>query len=185
MVWRNHEASYDVAELEPPSRKKTTFVLQEYFVPVERLDDFIPIMKKVFQKHRVKVFNVSIRHALPDPGTFLAWAPEEVFALVVYYEQGTGERAKSKVASWTRELISEALAVKGRHYLPYQIHATPEQFHAGYPRAQEFFLLKKKLDPTHKFRNRLWDQYYLPQISKNFAPSIEKRAPASKILPVK
>jgi FAD/FMN-containing dehydrogenase len=160
VVWRNHEASYDVAELEPPSREKTTFVLQEYFVPVGKLNEFIPRMRKVFKKHRARVFNVSIRHALPDPGTLLAWAPEEVFALVVYYEQGTGERAKTRVADWTRELISEALAVQGRYYLPYQIHATPEQFHSAYPRAQEFFLLKKKLDPTNKFRNKLWDRYF-------------------------
>src|SRR5262249_19787460 len=34
--WRNYEASYDVRELEPVSRKLSTFVLQEYFVPVGR-----------------------------------------------------------------------------------------------------------------------------------------------------
>jgi FAD/FMN-containing dehydrogenase len=179
VVWRNHEASYDVAELEPPSREKTTFVLQEYFVPVARLDDFILKMKRVFKKHRTKVFNVSIRHAQPDPGTYLAWATEEVFALVIYYEQGTSERAKTKVATWTRELISEALAVKGRYYLPYQIHATPEQFHAAYPRAQEFFLLKKKLDPTNKFRNKLWDRYYPTELSKASVPDSKARKPAS------
>jgi hypothetical protein len=179
VVWRNHEASYDVAELEPPSREKTTFVLQEYFVPVARLDDFISRMKRVFKKHRTKVFNVSIRHAQPDPGTLLAWATEEVFALVIYYEQGTGKRARTKVATWTRELISEALAVKGRYYLPYQIHATPEQFHAAYPRAQEFFLLKKKLDPKNKFRNKLWDRYYPTELSKASVPDSQPRKPAS------
>ena len=36
--WRNYEAGYDVAELEPPSRRHRTYVLQEYFVPVERFD---------------------------------------------------------------------------------------------------------------------------------------------------
>ena len=35
--WRNYEAGYDVAELEPVSRKHRTYVLQEYFVPVEKL----------------------------------------------------------------------------------------------------------------------------------------------------
>ena len=28
--------------------------------------------------------------------------------------------------------------------------------------AQEFFQLKKRLDPSNKFRNRLWDAYYEP-----------------------
>ncbi len=180
VVWRNHEASYDVAELEPPSRDRSTFVLQEYFVPVKALNDFIPKMRRVLRKHKVKVFNVSIRHALPDPGTLLAWAPEEVFALVIYYEQGTSEEAQVRVAEWTRELITAVLSVKGRHYLPYQIHATPEQFLSAYPRAPEFFLLKKKLDPTNKFRNKLWDRYYLPALSKTAPVKKEKRYPASQ-----
>jgi FAD/FMN-containing dehydrogenase len=179
VVWRNREASYDVAELEPPSRERTTFVLQEYFVPVAKLNAFLPKMRRVFQKHRAKVFNVSIRHALPDPGTLLAWAPEEVFALVVYYEQGTNQKSKTEVAEWTRELINEALSVKGRYYLPYQIHATAEQFHTAYPRADEFFLLKKKLDPDNKFRNKLWDKYGMAPYSKRLKDKEGLRIPAS------
>ena len=44
VVWRNYEASYDVASLAPFSRKKSTYVLQEYFVPVERFGVFTPKM---------------------------------------------------------------------------------------------------------------------------------------------
>jgi FAD/FMN-containing dehydrogenase len=158
---RNYEASHDVAELEPPSRKRSTFVLQEYFVPVDRFDEFVPKMRDVFKKHKVKVFNVSIRHALPDTGSLLAWAPEEVFAFVVYYQQGTSDRDRKAVAEWTREMISEVLSVKGRYYLPYQIHATDQQFAEAYRRSGEFFALKRKLDPQNRFRNKLWDRYYV------------------------
>ena len=49
---------------------------------------------------------------------------------------------------------------KGTYYLPYQIYATQEQFMAAYPQAGEFFDLKKQLDPTNKFRNKLWDTYF-------------------------
>lgn len=161
VVWRNHEASYDVAELEPASRSKTTYVLQEYFVPVKRFNEFVPKMARVFQKYNVDVVNVSIRHALPDSGSLLAWAREEVFAFVVYYRQKTTPSAKYKVAEWTREMISEALSVGGTYYLPYQIHATEDQFHRAYPRFQEYIKLKKKVDPKYRFRNKLWDRYYL------------------------
>jgi FAD/FMN-containing dehydrogenase len=160
VVWRNHEASYDVAELEPPSRRDSTFVLQEYFVPVKRFDEFVPKMRDVFRKHNVQVFNVSIRHALPDPGSLLAWARQEVFAFVVYYRQGTTPADRIEVGNWTRELISQVLTVDGTYYLPYQIHATDEQFHRAYPLHNEFFALKKRLDPEYKFRNKLWDRYY-------------------------
>jgi FAD/FMN-containing dehydrogenase len=162
VVWRNYEASRDVAELEPASRRRATYVLQEYFVPVERFDEFVPAMRDVFRRHRVNVINVSIRHAMPDPGTFLAWAPREVFAFVVYYRQGTDAASRRAVGIWTRELIDAALRAGGSYYLPYQLHATEAQFLRAYPRATAFFALKKRLDPTNKFRNRLWDKYYHP-----------------------
>lgn len=159
---RNHEASYDVTEL-PSSNRGTAYVLQEYFVPVERFDEFVPKIREILRRHRVNVINISIRHAKPDPGSLLAWARHEVFAFVLYYQQGTDAVEREKVATWTRELIDAVLSVDGAYYLPYQAHATPEQFLRAYPRAKEFFKLKKRLDPTNKFRNKLWDKYYDPR----------------------
>jgi FAD/FMN-containing dehydrogenase len=163
VVWRNYEASQDAAELEPASRTRFTYVLQEYFVPVEQFDDFVSAMRGIFRRHGVNIINVSIRHAMPDPGTLLAWAPREVFAFVVYYKQGTDTASRRAVGVWTRELIDAALRVGGSYYLPYQLHATESQFLRAYPGAPEFFTLKKRLDPTNKFRNMLWDKYYSPR----------------------
>ncbi len=157
---RNYEASYDVAELEPENRDFSTYVLQEYFVPVEHFDTWIPKMKKVFNDNHVNVINVSIRHTLPDSGAKLAWAKKESFAFVVYYKQGTDEDSRNNVAKWTGELIDEVLSVDGRYYLPYQIWASDDQFHRAYPGAIEYFELKKAYDPTDKFTNKLWDKYY-------------------------
>jgi FAD/FMN-containing dehydrogenase len=66
------------------------------------------------------------------------------------------------VANWTRQLIDLAIAHQGSYYLPYQIHVSREQFLAAYPRAEAFFALKRRVDPINKFRNKLWDAYYLP-----------------------
>jgi FAD/FMN-containing dehydrogenase len=167
---RNYEASYDVADLEPASREASTYVLQEYFVPVEHFDAFVPKMAAVFRKHDVNVINVSIRHAKPDPGTLLAWAPREVFAFVVYYKQGTDSEARREVGVWTREMIDSVLTVEGAYYLPYQPAATQAQFLRAYPRAPEYFALKRRVDPTNKFRNTLWDKYYTPQVQPETAP---------------
>jgi FAD/FMN-containing dehydrogenase len=160
IVWRNYEASYNAKELEPTSRRNYTYVLQEYFVPVEKFDSFVPAMAEIFNRHGVNVINVSIRHAVRDSGSLLAWAPREVFCFVIYYKQGTQHEDRERVGFWTRELIDAAISQGGSYYLPYQIHATPQQFRAAYPRAEEFFSLKRKLDPTKKFRNKLWDAYY-------------------------
>ena len=161
VVWRNYEASYDVASLEPASREKSTYVLQEYFIPVGRtMGGFGPKAKEILTRHRVKLLNNSIRHALKDPGSLLAWAPVERFAHVLYYKQGTSPAERGQVAVWTRELIDAAIESDGAYYLPYQPHGRPDQFHAAYKRANEYFAFKKKVDPTNKFRNKLLDAYY-------------------------
>ena len=158
--WRNFEAGYDVAELEPVSRQWRTYVLQEYFVPFDRFNEFVPVMAEILQRHRVNVLNISVRHAEADEKSLLAWARQECFAFVLYYKQRTRDNAKDRVAVWTRELIDAALAVNGTYYLPYQLHATADQFHAAYPRARELFALKDRLDPAYRLRGALWDRYY-------------------------
>lgn len=157
---RNYEASYDVAELEPEKRNETTYVLQEYFVPVEKFDEWVPKMSKVFNDNDVNVINVSIRHAQADSGAVLAWARKESFAFVVYYKQGTDVGAKAQVARWTNQMIDQVLSVGGTYYLPYQLLATNDQIHRAYPHLVEYFEIKNHYDPTDKFTNKLWDTYY-------------------------
>jgi FAD/FMN-containing dehydrogenase/SAM-dependent methyltransferase len=176
--WRNYEAGYDAAELEPVGRRRRTYVLQEYFVPHDRLMDFVPKMAAILNRHRVNTINISIRHALSDPGTLLAWARGETFAFVLYHKQRTRNNAKERVGVWTRELIDAVIECGGTYYLPYQLHATHEQFHRAYPRARELFALKQKLDPAYRLRGALWDKYYMPAI-EHTEPVANKKAPDS------
>lgn len=160
VVWRNWEATYDVAELEPASRDEQTYGLREYFVPVQRFDEFVPRMREIFARHDANIINVSVRHALPDPGTLLAWAKTEVFAFVVYFRQGRTPEEVARVRNWSLEMIDAATALGGAYYLPYQVFESPEQFHAAYPRDTEYFALKARVDPDNRFRNRLLQQVY-------------------------
>lgn len=146
--------------MEPKSRNKETYVLQEYFVPANRFNEFYPKMVHVLKQHDVNVLNVSIRHAVKDSLSTMAWARTEVFAFVVYYKQAVDVKARNKVKMWTQALIAETIGVDGSYYLPYQIHATEQQFLKAYPNASFFFELKRKYDPTYKFRNKLFDAYY-------------------------
>jgi FAD/FMN-containing dehydrogenase len=165
VCYRNYEASYNASELEPTSREKSTYVLQEYFVPVDKFESFVPRMAEIFRTHDVNVINVSIRHARADTLSYLAWAPQEVFCFVIYYKQETSHEAKVAVGEWTRALVDAALAEGGSYYLPYQLHATQEQFLKAYPGAEKSFELKDKLDSTNKFSNRFWEKYYQPKKS--------------------
>ncbi|HEY8164211.1 MAG TPA: FAD-binding oxidoreductase [Gemmatimonadaceae bacterium] len=159
VTWRNYEASYDVSELEPASRDRETYVLQEYFIPVDSFAVFMPKIRRILRAHDVNAVNISVRHALPDSGSFLSWAPTEVFAFVLYYKQGTDPTARREVARWTRELIDAALTSGGRYYLPYQPVATRAQFARAYPNAKRLFAVKRRVDPGNKFTNTLWDLY--------------------------
>lgn len=162
VVRRNYEASYDARGLDPGSREQSTYVLQEYFVPVDRFEPFRAKMAEIFGRFRANVVNVSIRHAEADPDTLLTWAPVESFAFVVYYKQGTSDAERTEVGVWTRELVEAALAEGGTYYLPYQILATEAQFRRAYPRAEDWFQLKMRLDPEYRLRNALWDRYLPP-----------------------
>ncbi|NOS56361.1 MAG: dehydrogenase, partial [Cyclobacteriaceae bacterium] len=151
--------SYDVAELEPKSREESTYVLQEYFIPVNSIRSFIPKMKAIYDRYHVNVINVSLRHAYADKETYLSWAAEEVFAFVIYYKQGTDREARENVRKWTAEMTDAILSENGRWYLPYQPHASVEQFQKGFLKADKYFEVKNRLDSSHRFTNRLLDKY--------------------------
>lgn len=162
VVMRNLEASLDTASLEPRTRRMSTYLLQEYFVPVAHFATFARTMASILRAHDVQALNVSIRHAPADTTSLLRWAPQDVFCFVLYHKQRMWERSEHAAARWTRALVDAALSLGGRHYPPYRLHATPEQFLRAYPEVEAFAAIKRRLDPGNRFRNLLWD-HYLPR----------------------
>ena len=159
VVWRNHEASLDTASLEPRTRKVSTYLLQEFFVPVDRFLPFARKLAGVLKARKVNALNVSIRHSPEDTVSLMRWAPREVFAFVLYYKQRSDAAASTEARAWTRELIDAVLENGGRYYLPYRLDATREQFRRAYPEADAFAAVKRRIDPENRFRNLLWDTY--------------------------
>ena len=159
VVWRNYEASLDTDSLEPRTRLFTTYLLQEYFIPVNNFLPFVRSMTRVLTRNEVNALNVSIRHSPRDEISLLKWAPSEVFSFVLYYKQRNTNRARREAEAWTRELIDVALANGGRYYLPYRLHASRYQFEQAYPEIHEFIAMKKEVDPGAKFQNLLWERY--------------------------
>ncbi len=156
---RNYEASYDVAELEPLTRKNSTYVLQEYFIPKENAEKFIEKLAKVFREYGANILNISIRHSVANEDSLLSWSRSEVLAFVVYYKQGTSQKEKDAVSVWTRKAIDVAIEEKGTYYLPYQPHATKEQVMRAYPNFEKFAQKKRTYDKNYKFQNALFDKY--------------------------
>ncbi|MGI9334063.1 MAG: FAD-binding oxidoreductase [Gammaproteobacteria bacterium] len=163
VVWRNHEASLDVASLEPRTRSMSTYLLQEYFIPGANFEPFARAMVRILKARHVNALNVSIRHSPEDTVSLLKWAPTEVFCFVLYYKQRNNEEENWTTGVWTRELVDAALVNGGRYYLPYRLDATRPQFEQAYPEFRAFAELKARIDPGHRFRNLLWDKY-LPAV---------------------
>lgn len=159
VVWRNREASLDAGSLEPRTRAMSTYLLQEYFVPVAAFIPFAREIAGILKANDTGALNVSIRHAPADAISHLSWAREEVFSFVLYHKQRQFADSDARAMAWTRRLIDAALAHGGTYYLPYRLHASLAQFRHAYPRADAFAQVKHTVDPRGRFRNRLWDRY--------------------------
>ncbi|HSI08539.1 MAG TPA: FAD-binding oxidoreductase [Rariglobus sp.] len=131
----------------------STDILHEYFIPGERLADFIGQSRAVLQKHRPELLNITVRNVERDDDTFLRYATGNVFGLVMLFHQRRDDASEKAMQALTRDLTDAALACEGRHYLTYRAHASREQFAKAYPQAREFFALKDRYDPSGIFQN--------------------------------
>lgn len=148
------------SDLYATRNEHATDILHEYFVPAARLADFIDKVRPICLTYKPELLNVTIRNVETDNDTFLRYAPEEMFGVVMLFHQRLGEPAEEATMKvLTQELIDTALACGGRYYLPYRPHATQEQFKRAYPQASEFFALKRKYDPQSVFENQFYLNY--------------------------
>jgi FAD/FMN-containing dehydrogenase len=159
VVYRNHEASLDARSLEPHTRRFSTYLLQEYFIPVGAFASFSRELRRILVASEVNALNVSIRHSPADTRSLLRWAVTDVFSFVLYYKQRSWASADIEAGRWARRLIDAAIAHGGRYYLPYRLHASRAQFERAYPEHPAFLAIKREVDPEHRFRNRMWDKY--------------------------
>ncbi len=162
VIRRNLEASLDVAALEPRTRSMSTYLLQEYFIPIAHFRTFARMLANILKAHHVNALNVSIRHAPADPLAVMSWAREDVFCFVLYHKQRRLPWSDDRAAEWTRALIDAALLCGGRYYLPYRPHATLDQFQRAYPQWPELVACKRRYDPHLQLVNHLWQRYLGP-----------------------
>jgi FAD/FMN-containing dehydrogenase len=148
----------------------STEILHEYFVPMARLADFLAAIRPILLRDRPDLLNITVREVQADHDTFLCYAREPVFGLVMLFHQGRDAAAEAAMQSFTREMIDAALACGGTYYLPYRPHATLAQFQRAYPMAAQFFALKQRYDPSGIFQNEFYVNYGLPLLKAAATP---------------
>jgi FAD/FMN-containing dehydrogenase len=136
-----------------------TDILHEYFIPPKSLEAFLEKCRVIIPQSKQDLLNVTVRNVHQDNDSFLRYADQEVFGLVMLFHQQRTQEAEAKMQVMTQKLIEAALAVGGRYYLPYRLHATPEQFRRAYPQSAKFFALKRKYDPDGIFQNYFYLKY--------------------------
>jgi FAD/FMN-containing dehydrogenase len=122
---------------------------------------FVDLLRSIVPKHQGDLLNATVRHVMQDDDTFLRYADRDMFAIVMLFNQPRTSEGDKTMEAMTRELIDAALRLGGRYYLPYRLHATPNQLHAAYPQASRFFDLKRRYDPGETFQNSFYVRYAL------------------------
>ena len=137
-------------------------ILHEYFVPPQGFARFLADTRTIISRHKGDLLNVTIRTIRSDPDSFLRYADQDMFSLVMLFNHERTAAADARVQGMTRELIDAALACGGRFYLPYRLHATGAQLRAAYPQIDAFFDQKRRYDPEELFQNQFYTTYTSP-----------------------
>ncbi len=158
---RNAILNYPVSVLAETSPSRTD-ILHEYFIPADRFADFLAACRQIIPSSRQELLNVTLRHVEADRVSVLAFAPAPTsrIAAVMSFTQELTPEADRAMAAMTERLIEAVLSLGGSFYLPYRLHARPEQVRAAYPRLDEFIAKKRHYDPQLRFRNLMWDKYF-------------------------
>lgn len=157
LVSRNEEMYDNMLYLK--NRLPDTDILQEYFIPYDRMPEFVDGLRDVVHRNQANLLNVTIRTVHKDTITALPYAKENMFAFVLYFNVKFNERDNEILQKTTGDLVDVAQRAGGTYYLPYQLFYSKEQLQRCYPEIDGFFAAKKKYDPSGLFSNKFYERY--------------------------
>lgn len=133
--------------------------LQEYFVPGEKLGEFIEFLGGILTENEVKVFNASVRFVKQDQVAELGYARDgDRFALVLFFNQHLADSAVKKTEAWVQRVNNWLSVNGGTYYMPYQPFDTGEQLRKCYPNFAHVVEKKRVLDPDNIFYSGFWER---------------------------
>jgi decaprenylphospho-beta-D-ribofuranose 2-oxidase len=139
--------------------KNDTDILQEYFIPVDKYEEYIDDLRKFLADKDLNLMNITVRYVKHNEEALMSYAKDDMFALVLLINQGMDEKEKKKTGEIIRGMVDVTLKHSGSYYLPYYEYPTVKQMHVAYPNAEEFFSKKRQLDPDERFVNLFYEEY--------------------------
>ncbi len=136
-----------------------TDILQEYFIPVDKFSVFVDGLRKIIKEDQVNLLSVTIRYVPTDKQSFLSYAKNDCFAVVLYINQKLDKKRGQMAQAWTRKMVDLSLSYGGTYYLPYQLYPSREQVRRSYPEFDQFIEKKRVYDPQELFVNQFYERY--------------------------
>jgi FAD/FMN-containing dehydrogenase len=133
---------------------ETTDVLQEYFVPVAKVQEFLNEYRNMLLVKDMQLLNVTIRKVKPDTEALVSYATTDMYAFVSYYKIPKDATGTAQMTDFTRQMMDYLEAIDGKFYLAYRGYYGRSQIHRMYPQLKMLFQLKQIYDPTELFTNR-------------------------------
>ena len=132
-VTRNTLLNYSVSVLAETDPRRTD-ILHEYFLPPERFGEFLAACRDLILESGQDLLNVTLRFVERDATSVLSYAPAQRIAAVLLFSQAPTPDADRGMSALTERLIDAVLALGGSFYLPYRLHARPDQVRVAYSR---------------------------------------------------
>lgn len=175
LVSRNEEMYDDMAYLQ--NRLRDTDILQEYFVPYDRMPEFVDRLRSAIASNRANLLNATIRTVHKDTVTALPYAKQDMLAFVLYFNVKFNDRDNEILRKTTVDLIDAAESLQGTFYLPYQLHYSKDQLRDAYPEIDDFFSVKRRYDPNELFTNKFYEKYAETDRNRVAEASFQATAP--------
>lgn len=157
--YRNYELSYTTKSLDMFINYPTTYILQEYFIPIKNIGSFLKQLRFIVNNYDINVINATLRFVGAHTESIMTYAPQDCFAVVLYLNIPNNTYDMKETTQWTQLIINAAIQCHGTYYLPYQLCGTREQFSRCYPGFKQLMEIKKIYDPENVLSNTLLKKY--------------------------
>jgi decaprenylphospho-beta-D-ribofuranose 2-oxidase len=149
-------APFRTLELDDP---QSTDILQEYFVPRDKVSEFLPQYRTLLKKHNMNLLNCGLRRVQLDTEALVNYSKEEMYGFVCYYKVDRDSSKNNSLRNFTGEMMDYLNEIDGKFYLAYNIEGHTDKIKTMYPDLTKLFELKSKYDSDNMFDNKFFKQF--------------------------
>jgi decaprenylphospho-beta-D-ribofuranose 2-oxidase len=148
-------APFRVLELDDP---QTTDILQEYFVPRDKITEFLPKYRELLKSNNMNLINCGLRRVQVDTETMVNYSQQEMYGFVCYYNVSRDSSKNIDLKQFTGQMLDYMNTIDAKFYLAYNTEGHNDKILTMYPKLKDLQVLKTRNDPGEVFKNKFWDK---------------------------